>query len=59
MADQGAGRRQQEGEAEALGNATTNQTREARCEVKVDKRWRHRKGWNNQLNDRSTMKGEE
>ena len=50
MAGRGAGRRRQEGEAAVLGNATTNQMREARCEVKVDKRWRHGKGRNNQLN---------
>ena len=42
MADRGAGRRRREGEAEALGNATTNQTK-ARCEVEVCERWRHGK----------------
>ena len=47
----------QKGEAEVLGNVTTNQTREVRCKVEVDERWRHGKGWNNQPNDRGATKG--
>jgi len=58
MVDRGVGQRRREGEAEALGNATTNRTREAQCEVKVDERWRRGKGWNNQLKNRGTTKGE-